>query len=142
MSKYDNCEQSRASCEQKETREHNPIMPLILEPAPTPLFMRGNWNIYIIIVGSSIAYWLATGIPAAIQKRASERLGPSIPPAMIGHFVFAVITVACWYAIAHSLLSHHNYTLTDHVLHAVMPLRQHAERDQVAKQADDSMAAH
>lgn len=57
--------------------------------------MHGNWNIYIIVVGSSIAYWLATGIPAAIEKRASRPLPPSTPPFMIGHFVFAVVTVAC-----------------------------------------------
>ena len=64
--------------------------------------MRGNWNVYIIVVGSGIVYWLATGIPSAIQKRASKRLNPSIPPFMIGHFFFAVVTVACWYATAQS----------------------------------------
>ena len=62
--------------------------------------MRGNWNVYIIVVGSGIVYWLATGIPSAIQKRALKRLNPSIPPFMIGHFFFAVVTVACWYALS------------------------------------------
>ena len=58
-------------------------------------FMRGNWNVYIITVGSGIAYWLATGIPSTIQKRASRSLGARIPPFMVGHFFFAVVTVVC-----------------------------------------------
>ena len=82
-------------------------MPLMHTPQPAPLSVRGNWNIYIIVVGSGIAYWLATGIPAALQKRATRRLGPSIPPFMIGHFVFAVLTVVCWYVAAHFLPLYH-----------------------------------
>ena len=74
-------------------------MPLILTASPDRKGrsgIHGNWNIYILLVGSGIAYWFATGIPSVLQQRASRRLGAYIPPFLVGHLFFAVFTTACW----------------------------------------------
>ena len=71
-------------------------MPLTLTSPDRKVRSSGNWNIYILLVGSGIAYWFATGIPSVLQMRASRRLGAYIPPFLVGHLFFAVVTTACW----------------------------------------------